>query len=269
MAAEPSLNGSAPENMSAAQRLQEKHQADASHHVEIEDAVDEEDIQHPPPSMQNSMLQPSSSPAAPPAEPPSEKAAGKRKAEPGPASAATKQANGSAALNMQSDEAFPALGTGPKPTIPTPSMAWGARRPAPAAATNGLNGHVPSMTSSRASTPTSGIATPASTNASTIPSQPGKGHLQHMPLPGRHKERIQFAPSQLLPRKDLKKPLPDIVRSINKSSKAKVEMKSGPGGNIVFESSGPVDAARQALKDLAQQVGLPVRTRVILLPSKR
>ena len=248
--------------MSAAQRLQERHQAEEGHHAMVEDVVDEEDIQHPPPSMSVDAPPPAepsppSVPAAP--EPLSEKAAGKRKAEPEPTAPTVPKANGSAALNTQSEEAFPALGSGPKPTAPPSAPpAWGVKRPPPAqTSANGLNGHLkgPSMTSSRASTPTSGSVTPASTNTPTIQPQPTMQLPQHMPLPGRHKERIQFAPSQLLPRNQLKKPLPDILRSMNKSSKANIEMKTGPNGHIIFEGSGPVEAARQALKDLAREVG--------------
>lgn len=82
--------------------------------------------------------------------------------------------------------------------------------------------------------------------------------MPHMALPGRHTERIQFAPSQLLPKDKMKKPLQEVVRGINKKSKAKVEIKPGPNGVIIFEGIGPVDAARQALKDLAKEVGSTV-----------
>ena len=261
------MNGStsaSSDAMSAAQRLQEKHQANATHHVMVEETVDEEDIQHPPPSMQ--AVPPSSPDAVPPqvaaTDLTSEKAAGKRKAEPQPTSATT-VTNGENKLNMLSEEAFPALGGGPKASAPPPSTAWGAKRhTGTPIATNGINGHPKgsSMVSSRASTPTSGIATPSSTTTSTVPPPHVVSYPQHMPLPGRHQERIQFAPSQLLPRGQLKKPLPEILRSINKTSKANLEMKTGANGNIIFEGSGPVDAARQALKDLAREVGSKVCT---------
>ena len=83
--------------------------------------------------------------------------------------------------------------------------------------------------------------------------------MPHMALPGRHTERIQFAPSQLLPKDRMKKPLQEVLRGINKKSKAKVEMRPGANGVIIFEGTGPVDAARQALKDLAKEVGSTVR----------
>ena len=248
------------QSLTAAERLQQKHEAHAAHGPMVEDVVDEEDIAHPPPSMR---LAPESEPthnAVEQAQPMSEKAAGKQKArdEPGTAPARSK-VNGAASFNAQDQEAFPALGSGPKAPPPAPAaMAWGAKKPSSLhAGANGANGSAApsSMSSSRASTPTSGLMTPASNNASRGPQPRGLSMPQQMPMPGRHSERIQFAPSQLLPRDQLKKPLQDILRSINKSSKAKVERKSGPNGNIVFESTGPIDAARQALKDLAREVG--------------
>jgi len=79
--------------------------------------------------------------------------------------------------------------------------------------------------------------------------------MPHMAMPNRHSERIQFAPSQLLSKNKMKKPLQEVLRGINKRSKANVEMKPGSNGVIIFEGVGPVDAARQALKDLAKEVG--------------
>ena len=248
------------QSLTAAERLQQKHEAHAAHGPMVEDVVDEEDLAHPPPSMH---LAPESEPthnAVEQTQPMSEKAAGKQKARDdtgtGPARS---KVNGAVSFDAQDQEAFPALGSGPKAPPPAPAaMAWGAKKPSSLhAGVNGANGSVApsSMSSSRASTPTSGLMTPASNNASRGPQPRGLSMPQQMPMPGRHSERIQFAPSQLLPRDQLKKPLQDILRSINKGSKAKVEMKSGPNGNIIFEGTGPIDAARQALKDLAREVG--------------
>ena len=248
--------------MSAAERLKAKHEADAAHHPKVEDAVDEEDIAHPPPSMQIHREADAPGPITREIEPLTEKAAGKQKAREEPAMPPPSTApNGFPSINTQSEEAFPALGGGPKiaTTAPTP-MAWGAKRPPSVhAGANGVNGHLPlsSTTSSRASTPTSGMVTPASAKSSTF-TQPRGLSMPHMAIPGRHSERIQFAPSQLLPIYKMKKPMQEVLRGINKRSKAKVEMKGGPNGVIVFEGIGPVDAARQALKDLAKEVGSTV-----------
>ena len=271
MTAEPTRNGSssAPlETMSAADKLRAKHEANASHNPMVEEVVDEEDIQHPPPSLQAApKAGPESSPDVMP-QPLSEKAAGKRKAEPEPDATPVKT-EPSVPLNTRSEEAFPALGSGPKPNAQAPSaMAWGAKKPSTVhAGTNGTNGHAPSMASSRASTPTSGILTPSTTN--TNPQSRGMAMPHHMPIPGRNSEQIQFAPSQLLPRSQLKKPLQDVLRSINKGSKASVEMKTGPNGNIIFRGTGPTDATRQALKDLAREVGSKQQVKVPIPMSVR
>lgn len=72
-------------------------------------------------------------------------------------------------------------------------------------------------------------------------------------------EQLRLAPSQMLPRNQLKKPLRDILRDISKRSKANVDMRGGPGGSIIFEGKGSVNSVREALKDVAQQVGSKVR----------
>lgn len=249
--------------LTAAERLREKHEADEARRVMVEDVVDEEDISHPPPSMYTASESEAPPASADQSQPRSEKAAGKQRTrtEPTPNTVGFKS-NGISSLNYQSEEAFPALGSGPKAPTPAPTVtAWGAKKPsnmnASAISTNGHT-QLSSMASSRGSTPTSGTMTPASTNASTATQPRGLSMPHHMSMPGRHSERIQFAPSQLLPRDQMRKSLQDVLRGINKSSKARVEMRPGPNGVIVFEGTGPVDAARQALKDLAKEVGSKV-----------
>ncbi len=266
MATEPTVNGAssaASGQSSAAERLKAKHEAEAAHHAMIEDVIDEEDIAHPPPSMLVGAESQSVPAPVEPAHIMSEKAAGKQKAreEAIPSLPETQRSNGVASLDTHSEEAFPALGGGPKAAAPASTpLAWGAKKPSTVhTGANGVNGHVPSssINSSRASTPASGMPTPASVNPSIAP-QPRGLSMPHMAMPNRHSERIQFAPSQLLPKNKLKKPLQEVLRGINNKSKAKVEMKAGPNGIIVFEGTGPVDAARQALKDLAKEVGSTV-----------
>jgi hypothetical protein len=62
----------------------------------------------------------------------------------------------------------------------------------------------------------------------------------------------------MLPRNQLKKPVRDILRDISKRSKATVDLRSGPNGSVIFEGKGSVEAVRQALKEVAQQVGSKV-----------
>lgn len=248
MADQYSTNGTGSANdLTPAQRLMERHTGDDdhTHNVTVEDVVDEDDVQHPPPSGIPSTTQAANrDPASL-----SDKAAGKNP-EAAPAPAPTKPA-----FDTTSEELFPALGapTSRAAAAPTP---WSRKPPAVASnrAANGLaNGHAAqSNTSTRTSAPPSGMATPAST------AHPHRGAFPQMSLPGRHTERVQFAPSQLTPRNQLKKPVNDVLREINKRSKARVEMSTGPGGVIIFEGIGPVDAVRQALKEVAKELGSKV-----------
>lgn len=73
-------------------------------------------------------------------------------------------------------------------------------------------------------------------------------------------EQLRLAPSQMLSRSQLKKPLRDTLRDISKRSKANVDMRGGPGGSIIFEGQGSTEAVRQALRDVALQVGSKVIT---------
>ena len=260
MTSEVIANGSASasEGLTPAQKLMEKHAADEAHRPSVEDVVDEDDIAHPPPSATVQSSVPNSAASSIPPTPMGEKAAGKQKAQ-DPEAIPVKKSNANAPLNTQSEELFPALGSGPKPRAPVSvPPAWG-RKPA-SVTTNGVNGVANGLASinasSRASTLASGMVTPSSYAPSTA-GQRGP-NLQTLSLPGKYTERIQFAPSQLLPRNQLKKPVGDVLRDINRRSKANVEYKSGPGGNIIFEGHGPVDAVRQALKEVANELGSKV-----------
>ncbi len=212
---------SSADGLTPAQKLMEQH----DHHATVEDVVDEDDLAHPPPS---AAVQPASDTAAPL----SDKAAGKQKAQDAPVSAKKP------ALNTASEDAFPALGPVKPRAQASVAPTWG-KKPA-AVISNGVNG----------STGSSG--TPASLPIGRGPALPT------MNIPGKHTERISFSPNQLTPRQQLKKPVNDIIRDINRRSKAKLEYKSGPGGAVVFESTGPVDAVRQSLKEIANEVGSKV-----------
>lgn len=112
------VNGGAK---SRAAMLEEQHARDEAHKTTVEEVVDEEDLKHPPPS--SSVNEPeSSTPAQTPAP----------TASPAPKPAPKK----TPAFDVQSEELFPALGSGPKPKAPAAS-AWGARGSAAAAVANG------------------------------------------------------------------------------------------------------------------------------------
>ncbi len=283
MASDPSTNGgssSVTDGPSPAEQLMKKHAADEAHRATVEDVVDEEDIAQPPPSIAPETTRPTSivEPVSSPAEPGLSKAAGKQKAQDEPIARKSGSQATTKVFNTQSDESFPALGGGPKPRNLAPvAAAWGARNNASSGqpTANGfVNGHASmasasSNTSSRASTPASGLPTPGS-NLASIPGQPSgtRGpHPQVISIPGKYTERIEFAPSQLIPRAQLRRPVAEVIKDINKRSKANVELKSGPGGVIFFEGKGPVDAVRQALKDVASQLGSKVAPSSFLIQT--
>lgn len=260
MTTEAAANGGSSmafDDLTPAQRLQEKHKVDGAHPVTLEAVLDEEDIAHPPPSEYSAPIT-QYQPVLTSAEEPFVENAAKKQVnqlDSGIHSTGTRQKT-TTSLDTKFEEAFPALGGGPKSQVPNPlAMAWGSKKPVSVGNSqlNGLNGNGPSSAdaSSRASTPGSGIPTPES----VIPSQTRSLPMPRMPLPGKHSERIQFSPSQLLPRDQLKKPVHDVLRGINKKSKAVVQLKSGPNGTIFFEATGPPDATRQALIDVAREVG--------------
>lgn len=228
------------EDLTPAQMLLAKHNAEEDHHVLVEDVVDEDDVQHPPPSATHPAETEADTVAGAP-RPMSEVAKGKQKTVE-PEEPPKKQAG--PALNTDSEEAFPALGPPKGRTAAPITQAWG-KKPA-IASMNGnkapVNGKTPSSaTSSRPGTPAS--------TANGSSAQPG------VALPGRHVERISFRPGQLKDPKELKKPIPQLLQEINKKSKAKITMREGMGGVRIFEGAGPVDAAREALKEIASQIG--------------
>ncbi|KAJ6160894.1 K Homology domain type 1 [Penicillium chermesinum] len=144
----------------------------------------------------------------------------------------------SPAFDVQSEELFPALGSGPKPAAPA-AATWGAKKPSAAA----------------------GVANGQPAKSLEIP--------RVMSLPGKHMEQLRLVPSQMQPRGQLKKPLKDILRDISRKSKANVEMRGGPGGSVIFEGKGSVESVRQALREVAQQVGSKQSVRVPIPASAR
>lgn len=246
--AEATVNGgsSSLEGLSNAEKLQRQHEEHEAHKVTVEDAPDE-DL----PSSAAANNANASTVATPSADAgPGSKAAGKQPVRDGPASTSNRPP-----IDTQSEELFPALGAPKAAAAAAPSM-W-SKKPAAVAkpANNAANGLANGTTnaSSRTSTPASGMLTPGS----TAPSQ--RGPVPQMSLPGRYTERIELPANMITPKKDLKKPVQDILRDINKRSKANVEAKSGPTGGLILEGSGPTEAVRIALRDAANQLCAKVR----------
>ncbi|EKV06299.1 RNA binding effector protein, putative [Penicillium digitatum PHI26] len=215
---------------SLAAMLEQQHARDEAHKPTVEETVDEEDLKHPPPTSLQ-LEQPFLVDSNPP--------------EPtiiaqtvSPVSAPKPVTKKAPTFDVQSEELFPALGSGPKPAAPA-AATWGAKK------------------SSAATTVANGL--PA--KSMEIP--------RIMALPGKHIEQLRLAPSQMQPRGQMKKPLRDILRDISRRSKANVDMRGGPGGSIIFEGKGSVDAVRQALREVAQQVGSKQSVRVPIPTSAR
>lgn len=117
MASDPSNSNVNGNTESLAAMLEAQHSHDAAHKPTVEDVQDEEDIKHPPPSSVN-----------------------EQKPAPAPTPAPTKPAPKEAPVfDVQSEELFPALGSGPKPKVPA-AATWGAKPSAAAAVANGASG---------------------------------------------------------------------------------------------------------------------------------
>lgn len=226
MASEPADSGHPiAETATSAQKLMAKHSADDAHQATIEDVIDEEDIAHPPPSASLS-----------------EKAAGKQKAEDDAELPTRPKAK--APLNTQDEEAFPALGAPKARTQASVPSTWG-RKPA----VNGTNGPASSMPPSTNGSPRVGAATSGNRTPST---------QQNISLPGKFVDSISLYPSQLLPRKEMKQPIQEIIRDLQRKYKAVIKRQEGGNGAVKFEATGPSDQVRQALRDLARQIGAKV-----------
>ena len=180
-----------------AQLLLERHEAAEAHKATVEDVADEEDFAPPPPS---STLAEHKSPngtsvTAQDTGEMSEKAVGKQKAQ--------SPAARSKVLDTQSEESFPALGGGPKSRAPATPGAWGSKkakassRATPDNVSNGTAA-ISSPISSGASTPLSGVLTPASTNMSMGQRGPVPVKLS---IPGKYSAELALDISQVDKRK--------------------------------------------------------------------
>ncbi|KAL0941740.1 RNA binding effector protein Scp160 (KH domain-containing protein) [Colletotrichum truncatum] len=168
------------------------------------------------------------------AEPMSTKAAGKQKASSG------------SKLDTQSHELFPELGASKPKGSPNVAPIWGAKS----------NVSTPANGLSRSSTPASGAATP-------------KNGPPSMSIPGRNVETVVLEPQFILPRNQLKRPIPDIMKDINRKSRANITLSTATNGRLKFDATGPQDVAQQALKDLIQQIGTKTTIKVPIPQSAR
>lgn len=221
--------------LTPAQLLMAKHAEALAHQPTIEDVVDEEDLAHPTASSETSAA-PTTNGASM-----SAKAVGKQKEAPSAPAAKPKPA-----LDTQSEEAFPSLGASKAPSSATAS-AWSNK---PSSVRNGQ----PSGAAYQANGASPGNnATPRSYAPN------GRGNI--MAIPGRSIQEMHIQSSQLKTSAELRKSLPELLREINKRSKANVTMRSAAGGVIVFTGQGPSDdSVREVLKEVVSRVGAKVST---------
>ncbi|KAH8601195.1 hypothetical protein B0O99DRAFT_589266 [Bisporella sp. PMI_857] len=232
---------SAQNSLTSAQQLMQHHN---EHFPTVEDVVDEADLKHSEEPKSSSVLEAPSDESAPGWVPPmSAKAAGKRK-EDAPAQGSHPN------LDPASEELFPVLGGGPKPTQSTPAT-WGK--------------------SSGTATPTTpndtsnGISNGASTPSIAIRQDPRK-----INIPGQVKEDYTLQNSQILSRKDMKKPLPDILKDINRKSKKVTVTHSSRQNDTTFTATGPSrEAVREALLQVISQVGAKITDKVAIPSSTK
>ncbi|PHH52442.1 Protein SCP160 [Ceratocystis fimbriata CBS 114723] len=142
------------------------------------------------------------------------------------------------AIDLGDSQAFPELGSGSGKTIAPPT--WGT-----------------------------GATDPASVTTSATDAGPARTSAPAVTIPGRNVEQVTVHPQDILPREKLRRPIPDVIKDINRKSRANISMFSLPGGKIRFEATGPQDVAQQALKDLVQQIGTKTTVSVPIPQSVR
>uniref|UniRef100_A0A8H7TPT7 K Homology domain-containing protein n=1 Tax=Bionectria ochroleuca TaxID=29856 RepID=A0A8H7TPT7_BIOOC len=88
-------------------------------------------------------------------------------------------------------------------------------------------------------------------------------------IPGRNVESITLEPQDVMPRGQLRRPIADIIKDINRKSRANISMGGASNGRLKFDATGPQDVAQQALKDLVSQIGTRTSIKVPIPLSAR
>jgi len=220
---------------SLAKKLEQAHEA---HNPTIEDVPDEEDLKHVPQPTSSRIIESVDESGSIPgwATPISSKSAGKQKE---PIAPKEKKP----AIDLQSEQSFPGLGGGaPKPAQARNAPGWPKINGANGTSTNG------------SSSPNSGINTPPAVVQSVPKATPHSlaGQIQ-APL-------IVLQKQEVLPRTQLKKPLPELLKDINKKLRTNLTYSNGENGIYEFrESSNQKEAVKQqAIRDLGAQIGVKV-----------
>lgn len=153
--------------------------------------------------------------------------------------------NHSQTLDTKCDKLFPGLGAGAPKAVSAP--VWGANR-------TGVEG-LHSLDDQK-SPPSSGASMPSrinpmSSSARSLP-QSLAGQIQP-PI-------LTLQTKDVLPRNQLKKPIPDILRDINRKLRTNLVLMTGEGGVLEFrETSNQKESLKQlAIKELGTLVGAKV-----------
>ncbi|TVY48938.1 Vigilin [Lachnellula occidentalis] len=254
------LNGSSNANsgstkLSAAQRLMQKH--DEPHNPTIEEVPDEEDLTPHPHPTSSSILESTDEPPAAPgwAAPMSAKAAGKRKDAP----------SGKATTPVldTSDESFPGLG-GSKVPVRTAPSAWVSKTGPPVTngATNGTPTNGRSTPVPARSTPPAPLAASQRAPKAAAPSSKNLSGEEAKKEAEEARKNEPYVKSYIFDPKELsrsatKKPLPELLRDINKKYRLNFTQTTGAGGaiKITVASTKRYEAIiQQALKELGSYV---------------
>lgn len=214
------------------------------HHLEphspsIQDVIDESDLRHPEQPRSTSVLEDKDAIDTPSWVPPTSGGATTQQKSAAAAPTTKETAN----LDTQSHELFPELGAPKGKQTANVVPNWGSKRSSAVSTPPNTNGAT-----------SNGVSAPVHTSSTS--SQPPRFGPQS--LPGQHQERISLQPSQMMPRAQMRRPLQDVLKDINKRSKANVAMSTGQGGLIWLTATGPEAACRQALHEVVAQVGSKV-----------
>ncbi|EPQ63404.1 Bgt-5114 [Blumeria graminis f. sp. tritici] len=229
--------------LSAAQKLMQKHQE--TRQPTIEDVPDEEDVpsQTPSshvlesasgPSFQHTPPFPTGAPTVPKVNPADKK--------------------DRPIIDTQSEELFPGLGAAPKAST---APIWGAKNPT-------ANGHVHGVSNGYSPTPSS-LKTPAPPAPSNLRANP-QSLISQVQAP-----LLSLPSKDILPRSQLKKPITDTLKDINKKLRTNLTMTTGESGILEFrETTNQKDAIRQqAIKELGQLIGVKKSVKIALPQSTR
>lgn len=231
-----SVDPAASGELSAAQKLMQKHAEATPHPVTVEDVPDVD------------LPKPAAAEAAAPTPAAGNDASGSWAA-PMSSTAAGKQKEKQSSLDTQSHELFPELGA-PKGKAANVAPIWSAK-----------NGAAPSQNGAGA-----GAAAPRPAPAAPAAAQ---APPPVMSIPGRKVESVTLEPQFIMERKELRRPIPDILRDLNRKSRANISMSAAGNGRIKFDATGPQDVAQQALKDLVAQIGRRTKIEVPIPYSAR